>query len=148
MSTTGDSRRSQIGCATRGGHASRSTEDYAITLARQRQADIIFLYIVDAAFAGGHTEKFDIEQVQDSLREIGRLVLEQAKERARQHGLRARGEIREGNVADEIQRFVEEHADMDVLVVGHLSDQLREHLAPLLRNTPGEQRKVVEPPQA
>jgi nucleotide-binding universal stress UspA family protein len=147
VSSTGMSHDELIGCATRGGDASRATEDCAIALAHDRQAELIFLYVVDAGFAAGRTGKFDLEMVAQDLREIGKIVLEQAKERARQKGVTARSEIREGNVADEIQRFVEKHKNMDLLVIGHMSEELREHLEPVLQRMAGDQRIVVVAPQ-
>jgi nucleotide-binding universal stress UspA family protein len=147
VSDTAMMRHKQIGCATRGGDASRATEDYAINLAREHQAELIFLYVVDVSFAEGRTGKFDIEIVAHNLHEIGELVLEQAKKRAKQKGVHARGEIREGDVAEEIQRFVDKHRDMTVLVLGHMSDELKEHLQPLLQPVTGKQRtEVVTPP--
>jgi nucleotide-binding universal stress UspA family protein len=137
----------QFGCTTRGGDASRATEDYAIALAREQQAALIFLYVVDAGFAAGQTGKFDIEMVANDLREIGKIVLEQAQQRARQEGVRAHGEMREGDVADEIQSFVAQHKDMEVLVVGHVSEELKEHLEPVLRRVASEGRTVLVVPQ-
>ncbi len=137
----------KIVCATRGGEASRRTEDRAIALARESDAELVFLYVVDTAFARGLTGKFDIEIVAKDLREIGKIVLEQARQRAREQGVSARGEIREGVVADEIQRFLERHEDADLLVVGHMSEHLRQHLEPILRSAAGTRLQVlvVEP---
>jgi nucleotide-binding universal stress UspA family protein len=127
-------RYSQIGCATRGGAASRATEDKAIALACQYQAELIFLYVVDVAFAHGHSGKFPIDIVDKELHEIGEIVLQQAKLRAKECGVNARSEIRSGHVGDEIERFVVSHKSMALLVVGHLSHELREHLEPVLTN--------------
>jgi nucleotide-binding universal stress UspA family protein len=138
------SHERQIGCATRGGDASRATEDYAIALALEKRAELIFLYVVDAGFAAGQTGKFDLDMVADDLREIGKIVLEQAQERAHEQGVRARGEMREGDVAEEIQQFIERHKEMDVLVVGHLGEDLREHLRSVLKNVEGKRCAVTE----
>jgi nucleotide-binding universal stress UspA family protein len=127
-----EQRRQQIGCATRGGTASRATEDAAIDLARQRGAELIFLYVIDASFAHGLSGKFPIEVVESDLRDIGELILEQAKQRAKEQGVAARAEIRQGRVVEEIERFVASRRSLDVLVVGHMSDHLREHLEPVL----------------
>ena len=141
--STSRARYQQIGCATRGGEASRATEDTAIALARERRAELIFLYVVDASFAHGRTGKFPIEMLERELRDIGEIVLEQARQRAKEQGVSAKGEIRQGNVADEIQRFVEEHKKLDALVVGHVSDELREHLEPVLISLEGRKPDVM-----
>jgi|GEM_PF-3708596 hypothetical protein len=103
-------------------------------LARQHGATLIFLYIVDVSFAHGLTGKFDIEVVAQDLREIGKIVVEQAKERARAQGVSARGEIREGAVAEEIGNFVQKHKDLDLLVIGEMGESLREAMAPVLQD--------------
>lgn len=134
--TTGkrkEQRYQLIGCATRGGEASRATEDLAIKTAREHQAGLIFLYVVDVRFAHGRSGKFPIDKVAEEVHDIGELILEQAKGRAKEQDVAARGEIREGRTADEIQRFVERHRSMDLLIVGHMSEDLREHLEPVLQ---------------
>ena len=40
-----------IVCATRGGEASRRTQEMAIALARERGAPLIFFFVVDTNFA-------------------------------------------------------------------------------------------------
>lgn len=138
-----DRQYSQIGCATRGGAASRATEEMAIDLARTHDAELIFLYIVDVAFAHGHSGKFPIEVVEKELHEIGEIILQQAKQRAKESGVSARGEIRDGHVGDEIERFVESHKSMDLLVVGRLSHDLREHLEPVLADLAQRHLEVI-----
>ena len=138
-----DGPRSAIACATRGGEASRATEDRAIALAREQDADIIFLYVIDASFAHGLSGKFSIDVVEDDLRDIGTIILEQAVQRAQDAGVAARSVIREGNVADEIQRFVENHGNVTVLVIGHMSEDLRTHLEPVLHDLQQRQLEVL-----
>jgi nucleotide-binding universal stress UspA family protein len=135
--------RSVIVCATRGGEASRTTEDRAIALARERDADLVFLYVVDASFAYGQGGKLSFDTVEDEVHAIGDLVLEQARRRARKQGIAARSEIRTGPVADEIQRFVEGHHHVDTLVVGHMSEHLQGHLDPVLRELQERRLEVV-----
>lgn len=136
-------RRRVIVCATRGGEASRATEDRAIALARERSAELIFLYVVDASFAYGSGGKLSFETVEDEVRAIGELVLEQATRRAKEQGVAAHRELRTGQVADEVQHFVESHRDVDTLVVGHISEHLRQHLDPVLKALRDRQLEVV-----
>ena len=136
-------RHKQIACATRGGTASRATEDEAIALALEQDAALTFLYIVDAHFAAGLSGKLTLETVEDELRHIGELILEQAIARAKKKGIAASGVIREGRVAEEIEGFVAEQKDLDTLVVGHMSDELREHLEPVLHQVTRRRVDVV-----
>ena len=133
----------RIACATRGGEASRATEDAAMALARQHGAELIFLYVVDVSFAHGHSGKFPIEVVEDEVRGIGEIILQQAKQRAKEQGVTARGEIRKGRLAEEIESFVESHRNLDVLVVGHMSTELRQHLEPVLQKMRERQLDVI-----
>ncbi len=133
----------RIACATRGGEASRATEDAAIDLAHKHGAELIFLYVVDVTFAHGHSGKFPIEVVESGVREIGEVVLEQARRRAKENGVKARGEIRTGRVAEEIERFIESSRKLDALVVGHMSEELRTHLEEVLKQVEERQIDVI-----
>jgi nucleotide-binding universal stress UspA family protein len=132
-----------IACATRGGTASRATEDAAIALASEQAAALTFLYVVDVRFAAGLSGKFTLDAFENEVRNIGELVLEQAVARAKERGVVARGEIREGHVCEEIERFLLDQKDLDVLVVGHMSEDLHERLEPVLQQMARHRVQVV-----
>jgi len=118
----------QIGCATRGGAISQATEDAAIALARKHKAQIIFVYVVDTSFAYGQTSKLPMEVVQAEIRNLGELILQQASLKAKEQGIAARTEVREGAIATEIAAFVQRHKKLDALVVGQMGDELHQHI--------------------
>jgi hypothetical protein len=92
-------------------------------------------------FAHGRSGKFSIDVVEEDLRDIGTIILGQAVQQAQEAGVAARSVIRECNVADEIQHFVENHGNVTVLVIGHMSEDLRTHLEPVLHEL--ERRRLV-----
>jgi len=122
-----------IVCATRGGEASRTTEDKAIGIARESGARLTFLYVVDTSFAAEQaTSEVELDMMATDLRHIGELILKRVREKAAEAKVEAAVELREGAVSEEIEKYVTEHPEVDLLVVGHLSDELRSHLGPFL----------------
>jgi nucleotide-binding universal stress UspA family protein len=134
-----------IVCATRGGEASRTTEDKAIAIAQQSGARLTFLYVVDTSFAVEQaTSEVELAMMAADLRHIGKLILERARQRAAAATVEAATELREGAVSEEIEGYVTEHPEVDLLVVGNLSDELRSHLGPFLARLADGGQHVLE----
>ena len=134
-----------IVCATRGGEASRATEDKAIKIAQQSGARLTFLYVVDTAFAAEQTMSHVVlEMATEDFHRIGALILENARQRAEEAKVKSATELREGAVSEEIERYITEHSEVDLLVVGHLSDELRSHLGPFLARMADGGQHVLE----
>ena len=131
-------------CATRGGEASRATEDKAIEIAQESGGDLTFLYVVDPELPEVYTAMFGPELVAEGLRDIGRVILELAQKRAAAQGVPAHTALRQGRVHEEIERYITEHSEVDLLVVGHLSDELRSHLGPFLARMADGGQHVLE----
>jgi nucleotide-binding universal stress UspA family protein len=134
-----------IVCATRGGEASKTTEDKAIAIAQQSGARLTFLYVVDTSFAVEQaTSEVELEMMAADLHHIGKLILERAGQRAAAATVEAATELREGTVSEEIEGYVTEHPEVDLLVVGNLSDELRSHLGPFLARLADGGQHVLE----
>jgi nucleotide-binding universal stress UspA family protein len=132
-------------CATRGGEASKTTEDKAIAIAQQSGAHLTFLYVVDTSFAVEQAmSEVEIEMAAENLRHIGELILERARQKAAEARVEAAMELREGAVSEEIEGYVTEHPEFDLLVVGHLSGDLRSHLGPFLARLADGGQHVLE----
>jgi len=130
-----------IVCATRGGEASKTTEDKAIAIAQQSGARLTFLYVVDTSFAIEQaTSEVELEMMATDLHHIGELILE----RAAAATVEAATELREGTVSEEIEQYITEHPEVDLLVVGNLSDELRSHLGPFLARLADGGQHVLE----
>ncbi len=82
-------------CATRGGKESIIAQDKAISLAKEQEADLVFLYIADSSFLN-KTAAAVIVDVDEELTEMGEFFLLMAVERADQEGVKAVAEIRSG----------------------------------------------------
>jgi nucleotide-binding universal stress UspA family protein len=105
-----------IVCATRGGRASRATQEQAISLAKERGAELVFLCIVDPSFAGPMDEALTCA-LNDELKRLGRSMLCIAQERAQQQGIDAQTMVRSGPVTEGIEAALREF-DADTLVIG------------------------------
>jgi len=105
-----------IVCATRGGQVSRRTQKRAIVLAKERDAELIFLCVVDPTFAGPVNESL-AAALKDELKRLGRSLLSIAQTRAREQGVVTQAVTRCGPVWQNIEEYVRE-VDADTLVIG------------------------------
>jgi nucleotide-binding universal stress UspA family protein len=82
-------------CPTRGGNESRPNQDFAINLAKERGADLLFLYVsnVQMLSRAGPPIVVDIEE---ELDEVGEFLLTMAQERAEKSGISAKVSVRRG----------------------------------------------------
>jgi nucleotide-binding universal stress UspA family protein len=103
-------------CATRGGRASRATQERAIALAKERGTPLVFLCVVDPSFAGPMDEPLTCA-LNDELKRLGRSLLCIAQARAQKQGIDAQTVVRSGPVAESIEAALREFG-ADTLVVG------------------------------
>ena len=80
-------------CPTRGGKESHPNQDFAINLAKERDAGLLFLYVSGISFIRrvGPPIVVDIEKEMD---ELGEFMLSMAQERAETSGVPARVAVR------------------------------------------------------
>jgi len=109
----------KILCATRGGEASRRTQEEAIKLAKERGDDLIFLYVVDLSFLD-KTIVQHVVDVSSGLEQMGDFLLALAQEKAQQHGVNAQLVHRRGNTREEIKAAARE-LGVDLVVLGRPS---------------------------
>lgn len=117
MTTRYDLERVKIVCATRGGPESERVHQEAIELAGERQGELTFLHVVDTTAIDDPTSPRSQALVRQ-MRALARAILRAAQAQARQAGLSARIELREGEVGSTIQAFVHE-MNADILVIGY-----------------------------
>lgn len=103
---------SNVVCATRGGEGSRAAQETAIRYAQEKDQNLIFMYVVDFKTL----DEFDdslLPAVREELTWLGQSLLRIARHRAEQAGVTAEIVIREGNVQQKIEEFLQEtHADI------------------------------------
>lgn len=107
---------SAILCPTRGGEASFPNQDRAIALAKERDVEVMFLYIVNVEFLGlaASPKLVDIE---GELEEVGEFMLAMAQERADVAGVKSQMIVRRG-IFQEVLREVIEEFEIHTVVVG------------------------------
>lgn len=110
------SKRQRIVCAARGGKESQPAVNRAIQLAKERDADLTFLFIVDAEFLC-HAIIGPPSVVHRQLRDMGEFIMATLKVKAEELGVTADYDVREGEVREQIRQYLEEN-DVDVLVMG------------------------------
>ncbi len=90
-------------CATRGGEASLHAQNAAIALAKERNDELAFLYIIDLRFLDKTAAPIMVD-VENELAQLGNFLLLVAKERASEDGVKTRTFCRKGNVREEIKK--------------------------------------------
>jgi nucleotide-binding universal stress UspA family protein len=106
----------RILCATRGGEASRRTQDAAIALAREQGAELIFLYVADSSFLNQTAAPLVVD-IESRLVKMGEFQLLMAQERAAEQGVSAQTVVREGKLRAELVGTARE-LQVDIIVLG------------------------------
>ena len=102
----------KILCATRGGEASRRTQDAVIAMAQEQGASVLFLYVVDVEFLKLTARAVRPDVVSTELEHMGEFLLAIACERATSQGVAAEMCIRHGPVSEAlVSAAVEEGVD-------------------------------------
>ncbi|MFA9517126.1 universal stress protein [Halopenitus sp. H-Gu1] len=114
---------------TDGSPTVETTLDHAIPIARDNDATVHGLYVVDNRIvtAADSDTRSDLES---SLREEGKTAVETVTDRAESAGLEAVGELRKGTPWKEILTYTEE-ADADLIVIGTRGKSPREKIVSL-----------------
>jgi nucleotide-binding universal stress UspA family protein len=102
----------KILCATRGGEASRSTQDKVIAMAKEEGASILFLYVVDVEFLKLTARGVRPDVVATEMEHMGEFLLAIACERAAAQGVEADMCLRHGPLVEALESAArEEGAD-------------------------------------
>lgn len=106
----------EIVCATRGGEGSRAVQLAAIKLAKETGKQLVFLYVVSPGSLNDVSPVL-VTAVREELTWLGKSLLFVAKKRAQDAGLIVETTIREGQVLDEICRYLSEN-EVSLLFLG------------------------------
>jgi len=93
----------KILCATRGGEASRRTQNAVIEMAKEHGATIVFLYVVDIEFLRLTARGVRPEVVMTEMEHMGEFLLAIAVERAMKQGVEAQGVLRRGPLVEALE---------------------------------------------
>ena len=105
-----------IVCATRGGEASRRSQERAIALARETGDPLIFLFVADTNFAQPSNASL-ADALIDELERLGRGLLHIARSRAEKQDISAEMVVRHGAIRQTIVEFLRE-VQASALVLG------------------------------
>jgi len=107
---------SGIVCAIRGGPRSQPTIHQAVTIAKQNQFPIHFLYVVNLDFLE-HTEQSRTQVILQEMSAMGEFICLKAQLEAKREGVEATIAVREGNVTEEIIALCHE-VEADYVILG------------------------------
>ena len=102
---------------TRGGEASFPNQDRAIAIAKERDADLLFLYVSNVHFLD-HVAGPVIVDVETELEEMGEFLLAMAQERAEKAGIRAETIVHRGEFREVLEQVIQEHEEVATLLLG------------------------------
>lgn len=88
-------------CAIRGGPASQATIERSISLARETEQTIYFLYVINLDFLT-HSTSSKTDRIHEDMREMGEFILLDAQDKALQQGTTAETVIADGDVIKQI----------------------------------------------
>ncbi len=98
---------SRILCATRGGEDSQRTQRAAIALAKERDDELVFLYVADASFLDRIAAAVVVD-VESEMEQMGRFQLILAQEQAAEEGVSAQIAIRHGHLREEMVKAAQD----------------------------------------
>ena len=103
-------------CPTRGGQSSIPNQQWAISLAKERNAALTFLYISNVRFLERASGPMIVD-ISDKLDEMGEFLLAMAQDRAAQAGIEAETIVRQGDFQDALTAVIQE-IGADTVVIG------------------------------
>ncbi len=107
----------RILCATRGGEASRRTQDLVVTMAKEKGATVLFLYVVDVEFLKLTARGVRPDVVTTEMEHMGEFLLAMACERAAAQGVQAEMCLRHGPLVEALESAAREEG-VDAIAFG------------------------------
>lgn len=127
-------------CPTRGGKESHPNQDFAINLAKERGADLLFMYVSNIQLIGRSARPIVVD-IEEELDELGDFLLSMAQERAEKSGVPAKVAVRRGNFSKVLREVIVENK-ITTVVLGSSRKETGivtyEHLQELSRELSGE----------
>lgn len=103
-------------CPTRGGKESYPNQDRAIAIAKERGAEVMFLYITNVEFLG-LTAAPKLIDIEHELDEMGEFMLAMAQERAENADVNAYTSVKRGQFHEILAEVIEEY-QIETVVLG------------------------------
>jgi len=103
-------------CPTRGGKESQPNQDFAIQLASEQGADLLFMYVSDISFISRAGPPIIVD-IEEEMAEVGDFLLAMAQERANKAGVHAKTSVRSGNFSEVLREVILEN-EINTVVLG------------------------------
>lgn len=107
-----------IVCGVTGSEASQKGALEAARLARENQANLIFVYAVDNTFLKGMTVELTSDFANKTLEHLGSHILDRAEEIAQGQGITPKRILKQGPVLAVLKQVLSEEG-ADLLIIGH-----------------------------
>lgn len=106
---------------TRGGSSAYLNQDWAMSLARERGADLLLLYVSNVHFLDRTAGPVRLDLVEAELEDLGEFLLAMAQERVEKAGLTADTVVRSGEFVKALEEIIQAR-DIDIVVLGCPTD--------------------------
>ena len=107
-------------CLTRGGSSSYPNQDWVISLAKERSAQLRFLYITNVHFLDLIAAP-KVVNIEAELDEMGEFLMVMAQERAKNAGVQAEATVRHGEFRQVLEQVISEF-EVDTVIMGASSE--------------------------
>lgn len=107
--------KERIACLVRGGEVGRRVQERAIAYALQNNQTIVFLHVIDLTQINPENEK-QRNTIRTELVWLGKVILNMARRRAKQAGVKAEGMLLSGTVLGAAQEYLSRHPCDRVLI--------------------------------
>lgn len=104
--------------STRGGDPTYSNQDWAISLAQEKKAELLLLYVSNVRFLDHLAGPVRVDLVEAELEELGEFLLTMAQERAEKAGYSAEIIIRHGSFREALLEVGKEY-NVSTVVLGY-----------------------------
>ncbi len=101
---------------TRGGESSYPNQDRGIRLAKEQNAELIFLFVTNVHFLDMMASPV-LMDMEDEIDEMGEFLMTMASERAEKAGVHATPLVRRGEFVDVLSEVIQEF-EIDALILG------------------------------
>jgi nucleotide-binding universal stress UspA family protein len=101
---------------TRGGESSHTNQDRGIQIAKEQDAELLFLFVTNVHFLDMMASPV-LMDVEDEIDEMGEFLMAMASERAEKEGVQASPLVRRGEFLDVVCEVIQEFK-IDALILG------------------------------
>ncbi|MGB3715901.1 MAG: universal stress protein [Candidatus Promineifilaceae bacterium] len=118
---------------TRGGESAYHNQDWAVSLAREREADLLLLFVSNVHFLDRTAAPVRLDLIEAEMEDLGAFLLAMAQERVEKAGLKAETVVRSGEFVNALEEIIQEKGisivvlgcptdDTGITTVGYVSD--------------------------